>query len=752
MKRIIVPAAAAALVILTGAAAPRAAQPRAASLTIDQLIDIRHPSNPVWSRDSRRIAFTWERAGVANLYVVPADGSAKPAQLTTEGVPQGYFWSADSRAIQFLRGSTLMAIPSEGGSAATVAEISGRSISVSRDGTRVAYLVGGAAGAGGGRGGRGGRGRGGAQPAAAADEGAQAPARPAEIHVRSLADGADRVVATVAEPIATVSWISDTQLALAAGGGGETIRHEQTPDYSGAKIIYTITERAAGTPPDTWVLPASGGAPIKYTGGGGFGGRGGGSRWLDASHFLIDRQAPNFKGRSILVGSTDGGEPRLVHEDVKQTFWSMTGDARGGSQASPDGKWISFVSDKDGWDHLYVAPASSGAPVQITRGAFEAWRPSWSPDATRIAFDSNEGPNPGNRQIRVATIGSDPAKAKIATITSGRGTNIDAQWSPDGRAVVYQHTDPQNSADLWAIDVTNAGAKPVRLTDSMPAGIDRAALVEPELVHYPGPDGKPVPAYLFVPKNLDRTKKHPAIVWVHGDGVNQNYDGWHVQRNYAVYYSFHQYLLQQGYVVLAPDYRGSIGYGSAWREAVYMDVGGNDFKDAANSADYLKTLPYVDADRLGVWGLSYGGFFTLLAVTERPTAFRAAVDVAGVADYAMYYEDPYHGGWTASRIGTPEQNPKVYAQASPISHVDRLVRPLLVLHGTADVNVPYLHSVRLIDALLKNNKGSLVEFMTYPGEFHYFTREHVLRDAWTRVDAFFNKWLKQPTSAAGTTR
>jgi len=397
--------------------------------------------------------------------------------------------------------------------------------------------------------------------------------------------------------------------------------------------------------------------------------------------------------------------------------------------------------------------------VQITKGQFEAWRPSWSPDATRIAFDSNEGSNPGNRQVRVATLrpgttdsGGVRLQAEVRAVTSGRGTNTDPQWSPDGHAVVYQHTDPQNSADLWVVDVTKAGAKPVRLTDSMPAGIDRSLFVEPELVHYPGPDGKQVPAYLFVPKNLDRTKKHPAIVWVHGDGVNQNYDGWHVQRNYAVYYSFHQYLLQQGYVVLAPDYRGSIGYGSAWREAVYMDVGGNDFKDAANSADYLKTLPYVDADRLGIWGLSYGGFFTLLAVTERPTAFRAAVDVAGVADYAMYYEDPYHGGWTASRIGTPEQNPKVYAQASPISHVDRLVRPLLVLHGTADVNVPYLHSVRLIDALLKNNKGSLVEFMTYPGEFHYFTREHVLRDAWTRVDQFFGKWLKQPTSPTGTTR
>jgi len=292
--------------------------------------------------------------------------------------------------------------------------------------------------------------------------------------------------------------------------------------------------------------------------------------------------------------------------------------------------------------------------------------------------------------------------------------------------------------------VVNAksGATPLRLTDSMPASIDRSAFVEPEMVHYAGPDGQQVPAWLFVPKNLDRTKKHPAVVWIHGDGVNQNYDGWHVQRNYAVYYSFHQYLLQKGYVVIAPDYRGSIGYGKAWREAVHMDVGGKDAKDAWMAANYLKTLNYVDSDRLGVWGLSYGGFFTLIAATDQPTLYRAAVDVAGVADYAMYYEDPYHGGWTASRIGTPEEHPQVYAQASPLSHVDRLERPLLVLHGTSDVNVPYLHSVRLIDELLKKGKGDLVSFMTYPGEFHYFTREHVLQDAWHRVDDFFAKHLK----------
>ena len=143
-------------------------------------------------------------------------------------------------------------------------------------------------------------------------------------------------------------------------------------------------------------------------------------------------------------------------------------------------------------------------------------------------------------------------------------------------------------------------------------------------------------------------------------------------------------------------------------------------------------------------------YAVVVAACERliPADEQPGATDAGVADYAMYYEDPYHGGWTTSRIGTPAQNPQVYAQASPLSHVDRLERPLLVLHGTSDVNVPYLHSVRLIDELLKKGKGDLVSFMTYPGEFHYFTREHVLRDAWHRVEEFFDANLKHAAATS----
>jgi dipeptidyl aminopeptidase/acylaminoacyl peptidase len=653
------------------------------ALTIEQLIDIRHPSAAMWSPDGRRLAYLWDRAGVSDWYIVEADGKGTPRQaLHAEagaGTPK---WSADGQSLSPAAGNGVL----------------------SPDGARVAI------------------------------------AREVDLVVKTVANGSEIRAAQAPAKISGVSWSSDGAY-LVFTAGERTIRHEQTPDYSGSKIIYTITEFVTG---DVYAVP-SGGGTAKRLGPAGYGER----RWVDSRHFVTDRLSDGWKRRAIVLTDVTGGEPRVLHEDVEPKFWSMTYVADGNGMPSPDGKWIAFLSDADGWDHLYVmaAPSNSSTrlqpspPIQVTKGRFDVWRPAWSPDSTRIAFDANEPDRPGTRHLGIATLNGDPARANITVITSGRGTNIAPTWSPDGKRVVYQHTDPHNSAELYVVDAA-ANAKPLRLTDSMPANIDHSAFVEPELIHYPGPAGQPVPAWLFVPKNFDRTKKHPAIVWIHGDGINQNYDGWHVQRNYAVYYSFHQYLLQKGYVVIAPDYRGSIGYGREWRTGVYMDVGGKDAKDAWMAANYLKTLGYVDIDRVGVWGLSYGGFFTLIAVTDQPKLFRAGVDVAGVVDYAMYYEDPYHGGWTASRIGTPDQNPQVYANASPISHIDRLEHPLLVLHGTSDVNVPYLHSVRLIDEALKKGKGDLISFMTYPGEFHYFTRAHVLRDAWHRVDAFFDEHLR----------
>jgi dipeptidyl aminopeptidase/acylaminoacyl peptidase len=801
--------------VLVSMAALAMAQAPAPTLTIDQLVKIKHPAGHQWTPDGSRVWFTYDDGGVNNIWAVPADGSSQPVALTAYPDGQtgaGGFWSRDGRTFFFQRDGGLLAVSESGGTprAAWPSAARASGFVLSPDGTRVAFIVGQAAGAGaGGRGGRGGGGgttearagnatmgapaasgadlivhtiatdsdqrqshvdgrigaaswspdssrlayttssgggggRRGAPDAGAAGGGAAAAAVASDLVVADVVKGTGAAIAHENGPIGAPSWSPDgSSLVYTTGSGGAPIQHLVSPPEVGAKLIFVSTEGGRGGGGESFVVPSSGGAPHVLTavgraGGGGRGG--GGGNWLDATHLLATRTSSNGKTRTAEAVDINAGdsEPKVLHEETEEKFFSAVNTTN--AAISPDHRWLLYTTDATGWDQIYVMPTSGGAPTQVSKTLGDHWRAVWSHDSRRIAWDTDTADKPGDRQIEIATIADDPARATIVSVTSGNGTNTAPQWSPDDRRLLYQHTDAENSADLYVADAA-ANAKPTRLTSSMPASIDHSIFVAPQLVHYPGPDGKPVPAWLFVPKNLDRTKRHPAIVWIHPDGVNQNYDGFHTDRNEGVYYEFHQYLLQQGYVVIAPDYRGSIGYGRDWRNDVYMDVGGNDAKDARMAYGHLKTLGFVDADRVGVWGLSYGGFFTLLAVTQEPTWFRAAVDVAGVTDYALYYEDPYHGGWTTSRIGTPEEHPDVYAKADPMAHVDQIQHPLLVLAGTADVNVPFIESALLIDHLLKAGKGDLTTFMMYPGEFHYFDRSFVVRDAWRRVDAFFRENL-----------
>ena len=206
----------------------------------------------------------------------------------------------------------------------------GRNMVVSRDGRRVAYLVGG--GNGGGRGaGRGGRGRADAPVA----EAAPPPSVPTEIRVRSLDDDSDRTVATFEGPVTTLAWAADDNHLTFTTGGAETIRHEQTPEYSGARIIYTITERVAGAPPDAYLVALSGGAPAKFSGGCRRRiRRPRTNRWVDSSHFLVNRQSADFKrAQHLRWRHYVSASPSSCTRTSRTTFWSMTGDAGGGLAA-----------------------------------------------------------------------------------------------------------------------------------------------------------------------------------------------------------------------------------------------------------------------------------------------------------------------------------------------------------------------------------------------------------------------------------
>jgi dipeptidyl aminopeptidase/acylaminoacyl peptidase len=689
------------LAVLALAAATHAnAAPTAATrrlLTMDALLAIKHPSLAAWSPDGDRIAFVWDRAGVQNVYVV-GSRQGEPRALTAHasGLVNGLFWSPNSRTVYFERDGDLWQADAAGAEPParvwTTPEGEG-DVALSHDGKRMAFT------------------------------------RDGDLWVRVIADGRETRLTGTPAAESGPAWSPDDR-RIAFTSESWTPRQD-VPDYVGGKIAFLYRE---GWTVHVGSVAADGGAVVDVA-------RRDGTesapRWLDGSRLTLQRVSADLKAREIVVADATTGEGRVLHRDEDPLFWSM--EFLGAEPVpSPDGRLVAFLSDRDGWDQLYVVPAAGGEPRQVTRGAFEVSRPAWSPDSRRIVFDTNQGDNPGARQLVVAELGDDPGQTRLDTVTSGRGTNVGAAWSSDGGRLLYQHTDPRTPAVLAVVDAKPRAA-PRRLGEALPADVDPSAFVEPRFVRYDAPDGKPVPAYLFVPPGLDRTRKHPAVVWVHGDGITQNFDGWHVRRDYAVYYTEHQRFLQRGYVVLAVDYRGSIGYGKAWRQGHYRDLGGADYRDIAAGVDYLKTLGYVDTTRVGIWGLSYGGFMALQALTVTPELFRCAIDVAGVDDWIDWYHDP-DGPWIRGRMGRPEENAELYRRTSPIHAVDRIVRPLLVLHGTADVNVPYVESLRLVDAVLRAGKD--VDFITYPGEYHYFHRAHVLRDAWTRVERFFDDHLR----------
>jgi dipeptidyl aminopeptidase/acylaminoacyl peptidase len=342
------------------------------------------------------------------------------------------------------------------------------------------------------------------------------------------------------------------------------------------------------------------------------------------------------------------------------------------------------------------------------------------------------------RFISIASL----ATGSTEPIVRNRGVNRTPQFSSDGSMLVYERSAVEHPLELYSIPA-KPGAQATRLTNSLPPGLLPQDLIAPTAVYYPSrADGKQVPATLMVDKHLDRTQKHPAIVWIHGSGLDQNYLAWH-PGYYRMYYAMSQYLAQQGYVVLTPDYRGSSGYSRDWATGVSRDLGGSETQDVNAGADYLKTLGYVDPDRIGIWGLSYGGFMTLQSMVTDPTLFRCAIDVAGVGDWDTYTT----GGMILGRLGeTPVTDPELYDRSAPVKHLDKLVRPLLILQGTNDANVPFWETLKVIDNLEK--LGKPFDMAIYPGETHFFRRAYVLRDAWKRSEAFFNNCLMQQDSAA----
>ncbi|TKJ29934.1 hypothetical protein CEE39_08680 [bacterium (candidate division B38) B3_B38] len=674
---------------------------RGEELTISQILQIKYLSHPVWSPDGEKIAFIWDDGGVKDIWVI----SLSDGKLTKISHSRGQIgrpvWNPDGRELIYFQERVLYAWRDlQPESAPVIGAPDGISpdFVISPDGSSLVF------------------------------------SKDGDIWLFHLEDKRSRQLTSGDRVDMSPQFSPDgTKVVFVSSAPPEPV-YEVPVELTGTKLAFIHFN---GFPSDVGVVSTSGGRPVWVA-------RSEQSEfapaWSPDSRMLaIERRTEDCKHREIWVKDLVGGDERLVYQESTDKWILETGRWLNdrwdeGLFWSPDNSAIGFISDRDGWVHLYTVTPDGEKLSQLTSGEYEISSPAWSPDGSQIAFTSNQGSLIERNIWVVPAPGGEAQK-----MTSMRGTNMNPLWSPDGNSIAYLHSGPYAVLDLWVTPLASS-EQPRQLTNAMPLSISKEALTPPEFLYYESVDGLQIPAFLFKPKGFDERKKYPAIVWVHGDGILQNRYGWHPSKHYGVYYAFHQYLLHKGYVVLMPDYRGSIGYGREFMLASYMDVGGKDSDDATMGAKYLRSLDFVDPDRIGIWGLSYGGYFTLLSIIRHPDWFRAAVDVAGTTDYVDWYNDP-GGWWVQGRMGSPEENPELFYKNAPIHFVEKIETPLLILHGTADFNVPFYGSVRLIDELVKNRKN--FELMIYPGEDHYFIWNRTWEDALSRVEKFFDKHLKE---------
>jgi dipeptidyl aminopeptidase/acylaminoacyl peptidase len=482
----------------------------------------------------------------------------------------------------------------------------------------------------------------------------------------------------------------------------------------------------------------------------------------------------NAGGKTFAINIIDvaTGAKRAVTDGSRTDF---------GPQWSPDGAVIVFWSRRESSKtnaDLYVVAATGGEVTRLdTRGGVdgESTDPRWSPDGTRISFTTDTR---GRHEVAIATYGEREI-GRVERMTESIHDEYGAVWRPDGRALVYLHNedgavslrrvftvshadhavsdiagmhaspdigpDSDSTAFLfsspsrpWDVYVTRERASAARaITRSLPAAIDPATLVEPSHVHYPGADGDDVPALLFLPyaealRGL--ASLAPAIINIHGGPTSQHHREWNVAT---------QLFVNAGFVVLAPNPRGSTGYGKKWREANRHDWGGKDLEDIARGAAWLADQKLADPARIGVYGGSYGGYLTLMSLALRPDRFAAGVSIVGVVSLKTML-DTTRGDlrdYLLRELGDPEKDADLYRERSPLTHAAKIRSPLLVLQGENDPRVPRSEAEQVVKALRDGKK--VHEYHVYPGEGHGFRVTENRIDSLRRALDWFDRHLRK---------
>jgi dipeptidyl aminopeptidase/acylaminoacyl peptidase len=390
----------------------------------------------------------------------------------------------------------------------------------------------------------------------------------------------------------------------------------------------------------------------------------------------------------------------------------------------PDNQHVYFQSEETGYSHLYLLNVATGEKKALTSGQYEVFDPFLSKDKKHWYLTTSEV-DPGERHFyRMPVMGG-----KMEKLTSMTGNN-EVVLSPDEKELAILYSYSNKPAELY-LQENKVGAKPKQLTSGQSEEFKAYPWRDPQIVRFPAQDGAQVPARLFLPEAAK--KNGAAVIFVHGAGYLQNVHKW--WSSYFREYMFHNLLTDLGYTVLDIDYRASAGYGRDWRTGIYRHMGGKDLSDHVDGAKFLMTQHGVEAGKIGIYGGSYGGFITLMALFNHGDIFTSGAALRSVTDWAHY-----NHGYTANILNTPEEDPIAYRRSSPIYFAEGLQGNLLIAHGMVDTNVHFQDVVRLSQRLIELGKDNW-EMAVYPVEDHGFVEPSSWADEYKRILKLFNTTL-----------
>jgi dipeptidyl aminopeptidase/acylaminoacyl peptidase len=429
---------------------------------------------------------------------------------------------------------------------------------------------------------------------------------------------------------------------------------------------------------------------------------------------------------------------------------------------SPDGRWLAVTVEWVGQDYgTFIVPAQGGEWRQV--GAFNAITPAWSPDGRRLAFASDVHgryqigiydladesiqwlPPSGGDDIspawavdgRLAFVRQQGARQWLAVVGPGEepkqyeiepGLYYSPTFTPDGRLLVFAFDNPRHPDDLWRLDLTDG--RFYQLTHSLPDDFPQASLVMSQEIYYPAQDGARVPAVLYKPPQAG--PDCPAVIVIHGGPT------WLFS---IMWYPFMAYLAARGFVVLAPNYRGSTGYGREWQYANRFDLGGVDARDVLAGVEYLVQNRLASPQKIAVSGRSHGGYLTMVCLTQFPDVWAGGSAVVPFLNWftshANSRSDLQH--WDRQNFGSPEENHDLWYERSPFFFLERIKAPVQLICGENDPRCPSSESIAARDRLLA--LGKEVDFVLYKGEGHTFLKIENLIDSESRRAAFLERVL-----------